>query len=146
MINYIKNNVSGIYGLMQGMYITLLNFFRPKVTEKYPENRGKTFPHQRMRGELIMIHDENNQNRCTACLLCMNNCPNGSIQITVKNRLDQETGKEKKVLDTFMYDLGSCTFCDLCTSSCPQHVIKWSQHFEHAVFTRGRLYRQLNKK
>jgi Formate hydrogenlyase subunit 6/NADH:ubiquinone oxidoreductase 23 kD subunit (chain I) len=145
VINYIKDIVLGIYRLMQGLYIAMLNFLRPKVTEKYPENRGKVFPSERLRGELIMPHNENNQHKCTACLICMNNCPNGTIQITTKKVLDEETGKEKKALDVYTYDIGSCIFCDLCVSTCPQNAIEWSTNFEHASFTRPKLYNRLNR-
>lgn len=115
------------------------------MTEEYPENRGKVFPHERMRGQLVMPHNENNQHKCTACTICMVNCPNGTIQITSKKEIDEETGKEKKVLDKYFYDLGSCTFCALCTMTCPQDAIEWSQNFEHAMFTRSKLNQQLNK-
>jgi NADH-quinone oxidoreductase subunit I len=144
-MNYIKNIIIGIWRLMQGMYITLLNFFRKKVTEQYPENRGKVFPHERMRGQLVLFHNEANQHRCTACGICEMNCPNGTIQIIGKKETDEETGKEKKVLDKYLYNIGSCIFCALCTTSCPQDAIGWSNHFEHAVFNRSKLLEQLNK-
>ncbi len=144
LLSYIANIFIGIFRLLQGMYITMLNFIRPKVTEQYPENRGKVFPSERMRGQLVMPHDENNQHKCTACMICMNNCPNGTIQITSKMEMDEETGKEKKALDVYLYDIGSCTFCSLCTQTCPQNAIEWSQNFEHAVFSRSKLYQRLN--
>ncbi|MDR2058018.1 MAG: 4Fe-4S binding protein [Dysgonamonadaceae bacterium] len=145
MIDYIKNIALGIWRLMQGMYVTLLNFIRSKVTEQYPENRGKVFPHERMRGQLVMPHSEANQHKCTACGICEMNCPNGTIQIATKKELDEETGKEKKVLDKYIYDVGSCIFCALCTTSCPHGAITWSNNFEHAAFTRPKLYEQLNQ-
>ncbi|MDR1937659.1 MAG: 4Fe-4S binding protein [Tannerellaceae bacterium] len=145
MIDYIKNVLLGIWRLMQGMYITMLNFIRPKVTEQYPENRGKVFPHERLRGQLVMPHNENNQHKCTACGICEMNCPNGTIQVISKKELDEATGKEKKVLDEYIYDIGSCIFCSLCTISCPQDAIDWSNNFEHAVFTSSKLYEKLNK-
>jgi NADH-quinone oxidoreductase subunit I len=129
---------------MQGMYITMLNFIRPKVTECYPENRGKVEPLGAMRGELVMFHNENNQHRCTACGICQMNCPNGTIQITSKMEPTGVEGKEKKVLDKYIYDLGSCTFCSLCTISCPQNAIEWTKNFEHATFTSPKLFNQLN--
>ena len=145
LINYISNIFVGIFRLLQGMYITMLNFIRPKVTEQYPENRGKRHPFEGMRGQLVMPHNEANQHKCTACMICMTNCPNGTIQITAKKEIDEETGKEKKALDKYLYDIGSCIFCALCTISCPQDAIEWSNHFEHAVFTRPKLLEQLNK-
>ena len=145
LINYISNIFVGIFRLLQGMYITMLNFIRPKVTEQYPENRGKKQPFEGMRGQLTMPHNEDNQHKCTACGLCATNCPNETIQITSKKEIDEETGKEKKVLDKYMYDLGSCIYCSLCIWNCPQDAIEWSQNFEHAMFTRSKLKVQLNK-
>jgi NADH-quinone oxidoreductase subunit I len=145
MINYIKNIFLGIWHLLQGMYIVMLNFIRPKVTEQYPENRGVVFPHDRMRGQLIMPHNAENQHKCTACGICDMNCPNGTIQVISKKEIDPETGKEKKVLDRYLYDLGSCTFCSICTISCPSGAIDWSTGFEHAMFTKSKLVQQLNR-
>jgi NADH-quinone oxidoreductase subunit I len=145
MINYIKDIFLGIWHLLQGMYIVMLNFIRPKVTEQYPENRGKVFPHERMRGQLIMPHSAENQHKCTACGICEMNCPNGTIQIVSKKEADPETGKEKKVLDRYLYDIGSCIFCSICTISCPQDAIDWSTNFEHALFTKSKLVQQLNQ-
>lgn len=142
---YISDIVVGIYRLMQGMYITMLNMIRPKVTEQYPENRGKKEYFDRFRGELTMPHDENNQHKCTACKICETNCPNGTIQVITKMQLDEATGKEKKVLDKYIYDIGSCIFCALCTETCPQDAIDWKPDFEHATFTTGKLVKKLNK-
>ena len=144
LINYIANIFIAIFRLLQGMYITMLNFIRPKVTEQYPENRGKKVQFERLRGQLVMPHNENNQHKCTACMICATNCPNGTIQITTKMGVNEETGKEKKVLDKYMYDLGCCTYCSLCTWTCSQDAIEWSQHFEHTMFTRSKLNIRLN--
>ncbi|MEE0996831.1 MAG: 4Fe-4S binding protein [Paludibacteraceae bacterium] len=144
MINYIKDLVSGIWALLQGMYITMLNFCRPKITEQYPENRGKKVMFERFRGELVMEHNENNEHKCSGCGICQMNCPNNTIKIITK-QVTLEDGKTKKVLDQYLYDIGSCTFCSLCTQSCPQKAISWTTNFEHAVFTRSKLVKQLNK-
>ena len=145
MFNYIKSIFIGIFRLMQGMYVSMLNMWRKKVTEKYPENRKKKILSERYRGILTMPHNENNEHKCTACGLCMTNCPNGTINLSSKKELDKTTGKEKRALDIFYYDLGSCTYCSICTITCPQDAIVWSPLFEHAVFTRYSLVKQLNK-
>jgi len=144
--NYIKDILEGIYRLFQGMYITMLNFFRKKVTEQYPENRGKHVYPERFRGMLTLIHDEKNEHKCTGCGICVNNCPNGTIQVTFKKETDETTGKEKRVLDKYFYDLGSCIFCSRCTQTCPSNSLGWSNHFEHSVFTKSKLIKQLNEK
>ncbi len=43
-----------------------------------------------------------------------------------------------------MYDLGSCTFCQLCVCGCPTDALEFSNDFEQAVFTRGKLVKKLN--
>ncbi|GMO32017.1 MAG: 4Fe-4S dicluster domain-containing protein [Candidatus Azobacteroides pseudotrichonymphae] len=144
-MNQIKNIIKGIWHLVQGMYITMLNFLRKKVTEQYPEDREKVFRYERMRGQLVMSHNEKNQHKCTVCGICQANCPNGTIRIITKKELDEVTEKEKKTLDKYIYDIGSCTFCSICTISCPQNAILWTTNFEHATFTRSKLYMKLNK-
>lgn len=143
-LNYIKNIFEGIYRLFQGMYITMLNMLRKKVTEQYPENRGKHQYPERFHGVLTLYHNEKNEHKCTACGICQINCPNGSIEIISKKEMDEGTGKEKKVLDQYVYDLGACIFCLRCTQTCPQDAIGWSNNFEHSVFTRSKLIKQLN--
>ena len=59
---------------------------------------------------------------------------------------DIEKISKKKVLDAYMYDLGSCTFCQLCVEGCPTKAIEFTNDFEQAVFTRSKLVKQLNKK
>lgn len=144
-IHYISSIFVGMYRLMQGMYITMRNMIRPKVTEQYPENRDTKVHFDRFRGELTMPHDENNFHNCTACKICEMNCPNGSIQVITKMEVDEETGKQKKVLDTYLYDIGSCIFCALCTDTCPHDAIDWLPDFEHSAFTSGKLMKTLNK-
>jgi len=144
-LNYIKEIFVGVYRLCQGMYVTMLNMLRPKITEQYPENRGKLQYPERFRGMLVLHHNEKNEHQCTGCGICMNNCPNGTIQITVRKETDQATGKEKRLLDNYFYDLGSCVYCSRCVQTCPCEAIGWSNQFEHTVYSRSKLVKQLNK-
>ena len=144
IINYFKTILEGIWNLLQGLKISMRNFLRKKVTEKYPENRKEKMSFDRFRAKLVMPHNDKNEHKCIACGICEMNCPNGTIQVLTKMETDPETGKSKKVLDRYIYDLGTCTFCNQCVSTCPQDAITWSQDFEQAVFDRDRLYCQLN--
>jgi NADH-quinone oxidoreductase subunit I len=125
------------------MWVTMKNFVRPKVTEQYPENRATKLYFEAFRGLLVMPHDADNRHRCTACGICMNACPNGTIRVVA--RTEEVDGKPRRVLDKHLYDLGSCTFCALCTASCPFGAIEFTNEFEHSVFTRERLELQLNR-
>ena len=140
---YFNSFFRGLFSLLKGMSITLREFFTPKTTEKYPENRATLKMFDRFRGELVMPHNEKNEHKCVACGLCQMNCPNDTIHLETEMVTDEE-GKKKKVLIKYKYDLGSCLFCQLCVKNCPYGAIEFRPTFEHAVFTREKLVRQLN--
>ena len=151
MLKGISKYFSEIYhavrSLLTGMKITGYYFFHPKeiVTQQYPENRDTLKMFDQFRGEVVLIHDENNEHKCTGCSACELACPNGTIEIISDKVLDPETGKQKKVIDKFVYHLQMCTFCNLCIPACPTDAIKMAQTYEHAVFDRSELTKVLNK-
>ena len=77
--------------------------------------------------------------------MCQSACPNGTITVKTKTVTDEETGKSKKVLLEYTYDLGCCMFCQLCVNACPKDAIAFNNHFENAVFDRNKLVLKLNK-
>ena len=131
--------------LLTGLKVTLKEFFTRKVTEQYPENRKTLQISERHRARLVMPHDAEGNNKCIACGLCSMACPNGTISITTKSVTDEESGKSKKVLVEYSYDLGSCMFCQLCVNACPKNAIEFSNEFENAVFDRRKLVLRLNR-
>lgn len=143
--SYLKNLFRGIGTLLTGLKVTGREFFTPKVTEQYPENRKELKMFDRFRGTLTMPHDEQGNNRCIACGLCQSVCPNDTIHITADTVTDPETGKNKRVLVRYEYDLGSCMFCQLCVNTCPHHAIAFDTAFEHAVYDRSKLVLTLNR-
>ncbi len=145
MSNYIKGLIHGVGSLLTGLKVTGREFFTPKVTEQYPENRATLRMFDRYCGELTMPHDAEGHNRCIACGLCQAACPNGTIYITTEMVTDPETGKSRRRLVRYEYDLGSCMFCHLCVNACPHDAIRFSTAFEHAVYTREKLVKTLNK-
>ncbi len=140
---YITSFWSGLGSLLVGMKTTLKIFFRKKTTECYPENRATLVISDRYRGELVMPHDAENHHKCVACGLCEMNCPNGTIRIE-SEFVEDENGRKTKILRAYHYDLGSCIFCQLCVKGCPHGAIEFRNTFEHAVFTRSKLVKQLN--
>ncbi|MDE6268494.1 MAG: 4Fe-4S binding protein [Muribaculaceae bacterium] len=141
--DYFSNLGTGIASLVKGMQVTGKEFFTPKITEKYPENRDNMHIAQRFRACLELKYDAEGNHKCIACGTCERNCPNGTISLVTK-MVDTWDGKKKKKLDKYIYDLGSCTFCQLCVTSCPTNALDFSNDFEQAVFTREKLVKQLN--
>lgn len=134
----------GIGSLAVGMGTTFKEFFTPKITQQYPENRKELVLADRFRGCLEMPHDAENRHRCVACGLCQMACPNGTIRVTPQ-WTEAPDGKKKKILDSYQYDLGRCMFCQLCVRACPHGAIRFNQEFENAVFDRSKLNFTLNR-
>lgn len=142
---YIGNILTTVKSLLTGLGVTLREFFTRKVTERYPENRKTLHISERHRAMLRMPHDEEGNNKCIACGLCQQACPNGTISITTRTVTDEESGKSKKVLAEYHYDLGACMFCQLCVNACPKGAIEFTNEFENAVFDRKKLIMKLNR-
>lgn len=140
---YMRGLLGGAKSLAVGLKTTLRELFTKKITEQYPENRNELQMFDRFRGCLTMPHNAQNEHKCIACGLCMNNCPNGSITVTTKF-VETADGKKKKVLDKYIYDQGICMYCMICTRVCPQGAIEFDNSFENAVFDREKLIKQLN--
>ena len=144
--SYFGEIVDGVKTLATGMKVTLKEYFTAKSTEQYPENR-KTTLHvaKRHRGRLVFKRNDDGSYKCTACTLCEKACPNGTIKIAAHMAEDPETGKKKKVLDDYQYDLGDCMFCQPCTNACNFDAIEFTNDFENATFDRESLVLHLDK-
>ena len=144
--HYFREIYDGVASLARGMKVTGKYFVKPSeiVTQQYPENRDTLNMFDNFKGELTLIHTEDNEHFCDACNNCARKCPNGSIEVISKREVGEE-GKAKRVLDKYIYHLDMCTFCGLCVPACDQHALRFDQEFEHAVFDKGKLTKQLNK-
>ena len=144
--SYFGEMLSGVKSLAVGLKVTLQEYFTPKSTEQCPENR-KTTLHvaKRHRGRLVFKRDAEGNSLCTACTLCEKTCPNGSIKIVSEMVTDEATGKKKKQLVDYQYNLGDCMFCQLCTNACNFGAIEFTNDFENSVFDRDALVLHLDK-
>ena len=122
--SYFGGIAAGLKTLAIGMKTTMKEYFTPKSTEQYPENR-KTTLHvsPRFRGRLVF----------------------DTIKIVTEMVEDPETGKKKRKLVDYQYDLGDCMFCELCVNACNFGAIKFVNDFENAVFDRNKLVMHLDK-
>lgn len=144
--SYFKGISSGVKTLAIGLKTTMKEYFTPKSTEQYPENR-KTTLHiaKRHRGRLVFKRNEDESYKCVACTMCEKACPNDTIKILSEMVVDEETGKKKRHLVDYQYDLGDCMFCELCVNACNFDAIEFTNDFENAVFDREKLVLHLDK-
>lgn len=143
---YLSDVWGGMTSLLKGMRKTGYYFIHPKeiITEQYPDNRATLKLADRFKGEVVMLHDENNEHACTGCTACELACPNGTIKVVTKFDITPE-GKKKKAVDALVYRLELCTMCNLCVNACPSDAIVMAPNFEHSVFDRSKLTKILNK-
>jgi NADH-quinone oxidoreductase subunit I len=146
VFKYLTDVFRGVKTLVTGMKVTGYYFVHPReiTTQQYPENRKHLVMFDRFKGEVIMPHDQENHHRCTGCGICQINCPNGSIEVK-SIQVETEEGKKKRVLDRHMYHLSMCTFCGLCVKTCPSDALAFGNEFEHAVYSRSKLTKILNR-
>jgi NADH-quinone oxidoreductase subunit E len=67
-------------GIAKGMLTTFRNFFAPKVTRQYPEERPQ-IP-DRWRGRLDLIYDPFGEHKCEVCFQCAQVCPVEAIDMS----------------------------------------------------------------
>ena len=59
--------------------------------------------------------------------------------------VDEATGRKKKQLVDYQYDLGDCMFCQLCVNACNFDSIEFTNDFENSTFSRNSLVLHLDK-
>jgi NADH-quinone oxidoreductase subunit I len=117
---------------VQGMWLTLKYFFRPKVTLNYPFEKGPVSP--RFRGEHALRRYPNGEERCIACKLCEAVCPALAITIEAEPR---EDGSRRTT--RYDIDMTKCIYCGLCQEACPVDAIVETPNFEFSTETREEL-------
>jgi NADH-quinone oxidoreductase subunit I len=123
-------------GLLNGMRITMRNMMRGHITVEYPDER-LVIP-ERARWAVAHKYDAEGKPKCTACMICVRECPDYVLHLDVSTNADG--GKH---IDAYRYDLGACMMCGLCVEACPFDAIEMSHEYELAVQEEPGLYRVL---
>ncbi|ODS38926.1 hypothetical protein BEH94_06325 [Candidatus Altiarchaeales archaeon WOR_SM1_SCG] len=119
-----------ITGILKGLAMTLKQgisaMFLNKgvVTTQYPYEK-KEDP-IKFRG----MHKLDTK-KCMTCRLCVMACPNGSIEMKLKE------GREKsRNFEDYIYkiNIGQCIWCGLCAEACPTKALTMSSEFELADY------------
>jgi NADH-quinone oxidoreductase subunit I len=142
LFKYLGTAITGSISLLKGLSVTLRYFLNPRkiVTEQYPENKATLKMHERFRGRVALIHNEQNLHSCTACGICEKACPNASINVLKTTSLSG-----KKVLGKYLYRMDTCTQCGFCVESCPFGCLKMTHDFEMSSTDRQTFNMVLNK-
>ena len=109
--------------ILQGLWITLAQVFRPKFTRQYPEERWD--PPPSFRGRPVLV-EEHGVERCVACGLCARVCPALAIDLQGS---ESEYAKERYPV-RFEINMLRCIFCGFCEEVCPEEAIVMSKEYE----------------
>jgi NADH-quinone oxidoreductase subunit I len=116
--------------LLQGLWVTLKNLFRPKTTINYPEE--KTPQSARFRGLHALRRYPNGEERCIACKLCEAVCP--ALAITIESDVSANGTRRTTRYDI---DLFKCIYCGFCEEACPVDAIVETRLHEYHMENRG---------
>lgn len=108
-------------GLLKGLAITWKEFRSKKFTAQYPEQ-----PHpkpERFHGRFAL-----DVNKCIACNLCANACPNKVIQIS------SEKVEKKKFLTKYVMNIQYCMFCGMCVEACNKGALRFTTEHDMSQY------------
>lgn len=116
--------------LLRGMAVTIRQFFAPKVTLNYPEEKAPQSP--RFRGLHALRRYPNGQERCIACKMCEAVCP--AQAITIDSDVSDDGTRRTTRYDI---DLFKCIYCGFCEEACPVDAIVETRIHEYHFENRG---------
>jgi NADH-quinone oxidoreductase subunit I len=119
-----------LWELLQGLRVTLRNFFVKKVTVQYPEEKTPQSP--RFRGLHALRRYPNGEERCIGCKLCEAVCPALAITIESDERPDGTRRTSRYDIDLF-----KCIYCGFCEEACPVDAIVETRIFEYHMEEKG---------
>ena len=118
-----------------GLWITLKNLFRKKVTLEYPEQRP-ALP-ARYRGAPTLVKDPDGREKCVSCQLCEFVCPPKAIRVSPGAIAEGSPYSHiEKAPAKFEINMARCIFCGLCQEACPESAIVLQKEFSVNGFDR----------
>jgi len=138
--NIITDIALSALSFLKGMWVTLLNWRRPRVTVQYPfKEKLAYFP--RFRGRMIHLRDQDTGRlRCTACQACVKACPANVITVVG----DDKKGKERRA-QSYEWNQPRCMFCNFCVEACPFDAIILGNYMQQPAYARADLVLQLDQ-
>jgi len=127
----IRKVLWGLWSLLVGMKVTLINFFRPKVTVEYPRERLELSKSYRSAITFVQF-EQTGTHDCVACNQCARICPSNCIRVEGA----KPEGVKRKRATVFDMDFALCSLCGLCIDVCPTKTLTYSKRFDEASYRR----------
>ena len=126
--------------IASGLWITLKNFFKPKVTLEYPDQRPM-LP-AGYRGAPTLVKDSYGREKCVSCQLCEFVCQSKAINVT-PGEIDPSSDYAfiEKAPKDFEINMLRCIYCGLCQEVCPEKAIVLQNEFSINADSREKLIR-----
>ena len=126
--------------IIGGLWITLKNLFKPKITLQYPEQRP-ILP-KGYRGAPTLVKDPDGREKCVSCQLCEFVCPPKAIKVT-PGEIDPSSPNSfiEKAPKEFEINMIRCIFCGLCQEVCPEQAIVLQKEFSITSYDRKSMVR-----
>ncbi len=138
--------INSIKGLGLTLISTIKGLRRP-VTRQYPASgnfwsrrRDPTPVQPRFMGFPALTWDgEVDEPYCTACMVCIRNCPTLCMTATMKDNPLHEEGRShrRKIVDSFEINLNRCILCGICVDVCNFDAIVMSHEHEMSGYQRN---------
>ena len=129
---------------LRALGTTLRNMRRPATTIPFPQQIRER--EERFRTSFALLHDENGEELCVACLACERICPSEVIKMKVAPKRESPfSGKRRGYLEDFTLDLTACIYCELCVQVCPTDAIVMTRVPEVPGFDREDLVLTMDK-
>ncbi len=125
-------------GNLKGLLMTFKTILRKPVTAQYPKERLPVEP-RRMGFPMLMWDKNVGEPYCTACMVCIRECPTQCMSATMKDNPLQAEGKSarRKIVESFEINIGRCILCGICVDVCNFDAIEMSYETELSTFVRN---------
>jgi len=130
-----KDTISKVIAMMNGLFIVLKHAFKRPVTLRYPEEKRKLAA--RFRGRHSLTKWEDGLERCVGCELCAIVCPAQAIYVKAAPNLpDSPHSHGERYASDFQINMLRCIYCGYCEEACPTGAIVLSNEYELSSYTR----------
>ena len=129
--------LNSLKGLMLTLSSTLTGLRRP-VTREYPKTPTPVQP--RFMGFPALTWDGDIEEPfCTACMVCIRQCPTQCKSAYMKDNPLHEEGasSRRKIVDHFEINLNRCILCGICVEVCNFDAIVMSHEHEMSTYQRN---------